>query len=80
MASDVLIFVESRLCAQDSNVELEGFTTLRNDFSTQRIPYGTVLFIKHHLRYRFQPQNENAIEMTPDNIKSDGSSYSSFLL
>ena len=37
---------------------------LRNDFSTQRTSYGTVVFIKDHFHCKFQPQNENDIEMT----------------
>ncbi|KAK3099294.1 hypothetical protein FSP39_002160 [Pinctada imbricata] len=45
-STNVLVMVESKLCANDTNVQMEGFKCYRHDYRDSRSAYGSVVFVK----------------------------------
>ncbi|CAC5380934.1 unnamed protein product [Mytilus coruscus] len=50
-ASDVCLFVETKLCASDKNnlYEMENFNMYRNDYHNNRTAYGSSVYIKKNI-------------------------------
>ncbi|VDI59060.1 Hypothetical predicted protein [Mytilus galloprovincialis] len=63
--TDVNMFVESRLCSEDSDIDynLPGFKLYRNDFSKKRTSYGTVAYLKESLKADIVKMNIKSIEI-----------------
>lgn len=58
------MLVESRLCHTDQDFQLQGYQTLRFDFSTNRSPYGTIIFVKDHIDVKMKSYIKNQMEFT----------------
>ena len=65
-ASDINIFVETKLCNSDStdNYITEEFEVSRSDFSTNRTAYGSAVYHKKSLNCKVSPCNVGTVEMT----------------
>ncbi len=64
--STINMFVETRLCSADPDilVEIPGFTIHRNDFSSQRSAYGSILYFKEDIQCTCQSLNKDNIEIS----------------